>query len=81
MVVTVRGDIVLKETRHDIDEEIKLLDEMLLAAYQKDPDMQDIIDHSQKINNDELIETLRELLLNNDFEDVKKMIMGLSEKN
>lgn len=60
-----------------LDGQIELLDDILNLVYHEDPDLNEIIMHSRKINNTELIETLRTLLRKKDLTDVKKMIMSL----
>lgn len=57
--------------------QIDLLDDLLNLVYHEDPQLQAIIDHSRKINNEEMIETLRELLRKKDLSDVKRMILSL----
>ena len=60
-----------------LEGQIELLDDILNLVYHEDPDLELIINHSRKINNAELIETLRTLLRKKDLTDVKKMIMSL----
>jgi hypothetical protein len=57
--------------------QIDLLDDILNLVFHEDPDLNSIIEHSRKINNEELIETLRELIRRKDFSDVKRMILSL----
>lgn len=57
--------------------QIELLDDLLNIVYQKDMDLTAVIEHSRKINNEELIETLRALIRKNDLSDAKKMILSL----
>jgi len=59
-----------------LEGQIELLDDILNLVYHGDPDLEAIILHSRKINNAELIETLRTLLRKKDLSDVKKMIMS-----
>lgn len=60
-----------------LEGQIELLDDILNLVFHEDPDLNDIIFHSQKINNSEMIETLRTLLRKKDLTDVKKMILSL----
>ncbi|MBI9010807.1 MAG: hypothetical protein JEZ08_01145 [Clostridiales bacterium] len=60
-----------------LEGQIELLDDLLNLVFHDDPDLFEIIIRSRKINNSELIETLRELLGRKDLSDVKKMIMSL----
>lgn len=60
-----------------LEGQIELLDDILNHVFKDDPELNEIIFHSRKINNAELIETFRFLLRSNDLNDVKKMIMSL----
>ncbi|MBN2795531.1 MAG: hypothetical protein JXR88_09010 [Clostridia bacterium] len=57
--------------------QIDLLDDVLNLVFYEDPQLDAIIEHSRKINNEELIETFRELIRNKDLKDVKQMILSL----
>lgn len=60
-----------------LEGQIELLDDILNLVFHDDSDLFEIIIRSRKINNCELIETLRELIRKKDLNDVKKMIMSL----
>lgn len=68
-------DVAREEGR--IEGQIELLDDILNLVYHDDPELTAIIEHSRKINNSEMIETLRELIRKKDLKDVKQMIMSL----
>lgn len=57
--------------------QIELLDDLLNKVYQKDMDLAALIEHSRRINNQELLETLRTLIIEHDLSDVKKMLLSL----
>lgn len=57
--------------------QIDLLDDILNLVFHDDSDLNAIIEHSRKINNEELIETFRELIRKKDLKDVKTMILSL----